>query len=469
MSPASLISASTGGGGPTTGNVYYVDATGGNDSNTGLSPSFAWKTFTNVNSRVFSPGDSILFKRGEVFRGRFDFQTTKTNGASGLPITIDAYGSGAKPVWMGSVDLSSTSKWTNRGGNIWRATGLPTDIGNLICNGEAVLGSKQSSASSLDTQGEFYYSSSGEYIDMYSTSNPGSYYSRIEAAQKLSDLAGTGGNIIGDNKSYITIRNVAIRYQGWHGLTINGGASHIIVEQCDFSWCGGSYQSSSSSSRDGNGIMTAMSQSDITIRDNTFNNVWEVSISLQAWDSASQKIQRVYIYRNTIANTRGSGTELWIDSSTPCTTSGLYWANNVFYNIGKSVLTKQQSGSTSRAFNLNKVGTVSDAHIVNNIFYSTTGWYIYIPTASLSGWQIDYNDYYPEGSYFMRGTASLSFSQWKSTSGKDAHSIVVDPKLVDATNGNFRLGTGSPCLGAGTPVSSIGQSTSTRPNLGIYY
>ena len=369
----------------------------------------------------------------------FDFQTTKTNGASGKPITIDAYGSGAKPVWMGSADLSSTSKWTNRGSNIWRATGLPTDIGNLICNGEAVLGSKQSSAAGLDTQGEFYYSSSGEYVDMYSTSNPGSYYSRIEAAQKLSDLGGTGGNIIGDNKSYITIRNIAIKYQGWHGLTINGGASHITVELCDFSWCGGSYQSSSSSSRDGNGIMTSQSQSDVAIRDNTFSNVWEVSISLQAWDSASQKIQRVYIYRNAITNTRGSGTELWIDSSTPCTTSGLYWANNVFYNIGKSVLTKQQSGANSRAFNLNKVGTVSDAHIVNNIFHTATGWYIYIPTASLTGWQIDYNDY-PEGSYFMRGTASLSFSRWKSTSGKDAHSITGDPKFVDAAKGNFRLG-----------------------------
>jgi len=455
--------------GSSSGTAYYVDATGGNDSNSGTSPGSAWKTFYHVNHNAFSPGDTILFKRGEVFRGQLSFQSSQSSGSAGLPITMDAYGSGAKPVWMGSVDLSSSTLWTNRGGNIWRATGLSTDIGNLICNQEAVIGSKQSSSTALKTQGDFYYSSSGGYIDVYSAGNPGTYYSHIEAAQKLSTLAGTGGNIIGNNHSYLTIRNISIKYQGWHGLTIGGGASHIVVEDCDFSWCGGSYSSASGTDRDGNGIMTALSQNDITIRDNTFNNIWEVSISLQSWGTTAESIKKVYIYRNVVANTRGSGMELWVDSGSPTTSSELYWVNNVFYNIGKSVLTRQASGSTSRAFNLNRVGYVSSSYILNNIFSGTSGWYVYIPSASLTGWQIDYNDYYPENSYFMRGTGSYSFSQWKTLTGKDAHSFSADPKFVDAAGGNFSLGSGSPCLGGGTPVTSIGQSSGSKPNLGIQY
>ncbi len=47
----------------------YVDATGGSDANNGLSPSSAWKTIDRVNAPTFAPGDSILFKRGETFKG----------------------------------------------------------------------------------------------------------------------------------------------------------------------------------------------------------------------------------------------------------------------------------------------------------------------------------------------------------------------------------------------------------------
>jgi len=38
------------------GATYYVDATNGKDSNTGLSPSTAWKTIAKVNASRFTPG-----------------------------------------------------------------------------------------------------------------------------------------------------------------------------------------------------------------------------------------------------------------------------------------------------------------------------------------------------------------------------------------------------------------------------
>jgi parallel beta-helix repeat protein len=95
---------------------YYVDATGGSDANSGSSPSAAWKTIDKVNASGFTPGDSILFKRGEAFRGSL----VPSSGAPSGYITYSAYGSGNKPKLLGAYDRSSSSDWTNQGGNIWR-------------------------------------------------------------------------------------------------------------------------------------------------------------------------------------------------------------------------------------------------------------------------------------------------------------------------------------------------------------
>jgi len=81
------------------GQHYYVDATGGDDANDGTSPDFAWKTLDRVNAGRFEPGDSVLFKRGQVWRGLLEFPSS---GSEGLPITISAYGAGARPAINGS-------------------------------------------------------------------------------------------------------------------------------------------------------------------------------------------------------------------------------------------------------------------------------------------------------------------------------------------------------------------------------
>lgn len=77
---------------PTT---YFVDATNGNDSLDGQSSSSAWKTIAKVNSTSFSPGDNILFKKGEIWRDQLN---VLSSGAPGNPITFSSYGSGVNPV-----------------------------------------------------------------------------------------------------------------------------------------------------------------------------------------------------------------------------------------------------------------------------------------------------------------------------------------------------------------------------------
>lgn len=76
-------------------NTYYVDATSGNDLNTGDSPSSAWKTISKINSFTFFPGDSILFKRGDEWK---ETLIIKQSGTEAEKIYYGAYGSGSLPI-----------------------------------------------------------------------------------------------------------------------------------------------------------------------------------------------------------------------------------------------------------------------------------------------------------------------------------------------------------------------------------
>lgn len=76
--------------------TYYVDSVNGNDSNSGTSPSAAWKTLGKVNAKTnYGPGDQILFKAGGVWTGSL---TIKNSGAPGNPIVVGSYGEGPKPI-----------------------------------------------------------------------------------------------------------------------------------------------------------------------------------------------------------------------------------------------------------------------------------------------------------------------------------------------------------------------------------
>lgn len=77
---------------------FYVDATGGDDSNDGLTTATAWQTLSQVNASAFQPGDSIYLKRGETWA---ETLTPPSNGMAAYPITFGAYGSGARPVING--------------------------------------------------------------------------------------------------------------------------------------------------------------------------------------------------------------------------------------------------------------------------------------------------------------------------------------------------------------------------------
>ena len=113
------------------GKNYYVSSTSGNDANTDVqaqNKNTPWKSIDKVNSMMslFSAGDSILFKRGDVFTGALII--TKS-GSSVANIVFGTYGTGEKPCINGTSNITG---WTETSPHLWEAS--CTDCGTKVTN-----------------------------------------------------------------------------------------------------------------------------------------------------------------------------------------------------------------------------------------------------------------------------------------------------------------------------------------------
>lgn len=113
-------------------NKYYISSSGDDANNSGTSPTSPWQSIAKVNSMMisFNAGDSILFNRGDEFRGEL---IISRSGTSGNSINFGSYGVGSKPVINGA---QSVTNWQVHATNIWVAdyTGPLTTLNNFFVN-----------------------------------------------------------------------------------------------------------------------------------------------------------------------------------------------------------------------------------------------------------------------------------------------------------------------------------------------
>lgn len=118
--------------------TYYFSTALGNDSNTSTqaqNTATPWKTISKFNSFFSSlnAGDSALFNRGEIFPGAM---VPSKNGASGNPIHVGSYGSGAKPIVTGFTTVNNANWLTTSFTGVYKVS-----IGSLAtCNVVAMDG-----------------------------------------------------------------------------------------------------------------------------------------------------------------------------------------------------------------------------------------------------------------------------------------------------------------------------------------
>ena len=108
--------------------TFFVDASTGDDANDGLEPARAWKTLDRVNGAELEPGDTVRFKRGEMWRGSL----VPVSGEENLPVTYTTYGEGSKPRLFGSKPRHRIEDWVRIEGNLWATLPMEYTLGEQV-------------------------------------------------------------------------------------------------------------------------------------------------------------------------------------------------------------------------------------------------------------------------------------------------------------------------------------------------
>ena len=291
--------------------TYYVENSGNNNAD-GKTEATAWKTLDKVNASTFSPGDKILFKKGNIWHGRLK---VSNSGSAGNPIVYSAYGSGDKPIIRDifQQDLS----WSSYDTNIWRAPSS-TKI-RRFWEGNTELHRAYLLDPFKDLGPSFRFAWKDGYVYLYKTSTPSSSdysFRKIGSAIyipgksyiTIDNLDAQGGEtcIYADGCKYITITNSNVGKDAYLGIDIGGDSSgssahnKILHNTIDSHWSfddTNAYVGRNSDSRGcENGIHITHYGYDIEIAHNTLKD-WGHS-HIYAYDSRSNGIYDLNIHHN---------------------------------------------------------------------------------------------------------------------------------------------------------------------------
>lgn len=199
--------------------TYYVSSSIGSDLNNGTSSSTPWQTVAHVNGQTFSPGDSVLFKRGDVWN---ESLAPASSGSSGNPIAFDAYGTGAAPNLTGYYAVPST-KWEVVTGNAWKAQVPSTFTAINFCLFGSVWGQKVAAVSSnLTAWGNFYLANG--YVYVFATENPATYYGGPIVPMALSNVPVININ----GQSWLTFQHFLVNWFDQYGVYVQGASDHLV-------------------------------------------------------------------------------------------------------------------------------------------------------------------------------------------------------------------------------------------------
>jgi uncharacterized repeat protein (TIGR02059 family) len=494
---------------------YYVSSSAGNDAWDGKSVATAWNTISKVNGMTFLPGDSILFRKGDVWR---ETLIVPSSGNAAAHLIFASYGTGARPEILGSKQCIN---WTVYSGNVWVSATTVTDPYNVGSYGAEVFFKNTNStvlwgvhkASPAACTAEYNWTCSSGKIYIYSPADPNVRYTSVEAPQRTNsvnlndknyiDFSGMGFLYVAEAgftyKTYpmqlhngLIIENSEVAYISVKGSElgygIDAGYSDMTVRGCEIHDCGrrgisfhiyGSYNltnvliennyfhdgfhttgpdfsvgSSSSYSATINGVI---------IRRNTFYDPPNVNpggtISNQMFfqnehQASGASITNISIYSNIFKSPNESS--IMLEAVGP-----IYIYNNTFYNHNTTL-----SGDIVHVW----IDNNSTAKIKNNIFYTTlsndnggAGEGLFVSSTQTNTSLIDanYNLYY-------RLSNSLTIAEWenhykyymntiaslRSQLGWEINSPApADPKFVSTSD--FHLQPGSPALGAGVAIDGI--------------
>jgi len=214
--------------GAATASNYYVSSSSGSDGNPGTQAQ-PFQTLAKVNGLVLNPGDSVFFKRGDIWNEQL---IPGASGTSANPITYDAYGAGPAPLFTPTIGLAGAS-WTHNSENIYTTT-LTTTIGSPQINNVqlgSIWGRKRAanpgctSVGVIQGYGDFCVVYPTLYLYSPNGTTPSSYYGSISVV--VGQPAGLAViSVI--NKSWLVFQHIKIQNFDYMGVSVSGSSDNLI-------------------------------------------------------------------------------------------------------------------------------------------------------------------------------------------------------------------------------------------------
>jgi hypothetical protein len=364
--------------------TYYVSNTG-SDAADGTSASTPWQTVDYVSTKTFLPGDNILLKAGDVFRGELFIHH---GGSAGNYITYSRYGTGSNPKILGSLQASN---WVPSGtANVWQCT---TTFDNVSTEyyaariffeaNDSVSWGQYKGTSAASCSQEYDYAVNGSTYYVYATSDPDTRYNAIEVTQVRRGIAIPDGEAY----SYIKIDGIDVHYQRLVGIDLGcypeqRGYTNIVVRNCNVGYIG--------SQPSGFAYGVSSWHSNTLIENCNFSDCGRRAISMNLYISGKTNAEAIHINNVIIRNNtfkRGyhtTGLDLSAQATTTDTIENVYVYNNIFDD--------------------SDFGTVCDGCTSNMVF---------VQTGSGASW---FNNIYVVGNLFVESTARSILFEGSDTS-----------------------------------------------------
>ncbi len=333
------------------GTVYYVDSENGSDNNDGLTPETAFKSLDKVTNITLNSGDTVLFRRGQVFRGLLKAQEG---------VTYSAYGEGKKPELWGSVDASNPDDWEETEyKNVWRFkkpvhhsldigaifmkndelwgikvlvntfTNERCDMGNNttpdVSNGRTLVHRERGIWNGIeDLKGdlEFWHDWESGYVYLNCPDgNPAKAFGNIEMTQRVSIIT---PKVWGPKD--ITLDNLTLKY-GNFGVSGFGDSVNFTIRNCIFGCIGGSaefveayvnkdpaFKGYSGVARLGNGVEVYGVCENFTVENCYFYQNYDAAVTVQVYYEVAQKdiVNENTRWANNLFDTCHYCFELWL-------------------------------------------------------------------------------------------------------------------------------------------------------------
>ena len=357
------------------GRVFYISADG-DDSADGKSEETAWASIDKLNISVLLPGDIVLFRRGDEFRG-------KIKGSNG--VTYSAYGTGPKPIINGSKrNFADPDLWYETDvENVYKSAYNLDNVGNVVFNYSGKTGNYDELIGQLRIVGagdftgykdlskdlEFTSDLNTKEFYLYSAEgNPGDRFESIEICE--------GGNLFQGSNRDVTVDNLMFIFGGAHGVG-TGTVENRTVQNCIFAWIGGSIlkgYNGANLTRYGNAVEVYGGCDGYYVYDNWIYQIYDTGITHQYSTDDKVIVMDNIEYRGNLVELCHWSIEYYNRGSMPG--SRLYNVhvhdNMTLYGCyGWGSVGREGGGALHNSFTI--IDDVSDYLVENNIFAYSKG------------------------------------------------------------------------------------------------